>query len=580
MVNSSTVLAAKSRELGWGMSEHDKKAVEANFTNWKADRAADLSDSAAFERYAMELIFKDADLSDEEISSGLIAGGGDGGIDGFYFFINRSLMAEGAKAPEAVESATLWLIQSKNKNSFEESVVQKFESFVADLFDFTRSPETMAYYNKKVKDRIEEFREIYESIIGHSFKFGIEIRYVTRSDHDPAPQVTSRVENVKMTIRKLISSVSLNFEFWRAQELLLAIRSTPSRLNVLKVKNFLMDSDGSFVCLARLDRFAEFLTDEGGALRQPMLEPNVRDYQGRNKINRGIQTSIQSQDINEFWWLNNGITILAEEVTQGAGALTIKAPEIVNGLQTSHELFNYFSANKKPDERTVLVRVILPPDEHTRDRITAATNSQTPVSLLSLHATEHIHYEIEDLLKLYNIFYDRKKGKYRRLKKPVAQIVSIKYISQVVMSLVLWMPNSARGRPELVLAKEETYNKIFNTAAPREVYLSCVLLDRQVYAYLEKMAKMNEETIADIRFYVDAMLGSLLTEAVQPTEDQIAKLAAIVKAPIALDKMTEATNIVTKIYSDLGGTDKIAKGPELKERLIAYLEERLSKVAE
>jgi len=37
------------------MSEHDKKAVEANFSNWKTGRAGGMSDSDAFERYAVEL---------------------------------------------------------------------------------------------------------------------------------------------------------------------------------------------------------------------------------------------------------------------------------------------------------------------------------------------------------------------------------------------------------------------------------------------------------------------------------------------------------------------------------------------
>jgi hypothetical protein len=342
----------------------------------------------------------------------------------------------------------------------------------------------------------------------------------------------------------------------------------------------MMDADGSFVCLARLDRFAELLTDEFGAIRQYMLEPNVRDYQGSNKINRAIRESIASTDVNEFWWLNNGITILAEEATQGAGALTIKAPEIVNGLQTSHEIFNYFLNNKKNDERTVLVRVIIPPDEQTRDRITAATNSQTPVNLLSLHATEHIHYEIEDLLKLYNIFYDRKKGKYRRLKKPLSQIVSMKYIAQAVMSIVLWMPNSARGRPELVLAKEDRYTKIFDPKSPRDVFLVCVLLDRQIYAYLEKDAGLNSDTVADVRYYVDAFVGSLLCMAAQPTPEQISKLSTVVKAPMDKTILEEATKEVLSAYQELGGNDKVAKGPDLKEKLLTHLTARFSAVKE
>src|SRR5271166_833819 len=358
----------------------------------------------------------------------------------------------------------------------------------------------MAYYSKKTRELIATFRTNYEAIIGHAFKFSIEFRYVTRSDHDPNPQVLARIENIRTAIKKLISSVSINFEFWGAQKLLESIRSTPSKVNVLKVKNFTMDADGSIVCLARLDRFADLLTDESGSIRQYMLEPNVRDYQGNNKINRGIRTSLASPDVREFWWLNNGITILAEEATQGAGALTIRAPEIVNGLQTSHEIFNYFSQNKKSDDRTVLVRVIIPPDEQTRDKITAATNSQTPVNLLSLHATEHIHYEIEDLLRLYNIFYDRKKGKYRRLKKPLSQIVSMKYIAQAVMSIIA--------------------------------------------EYLQNKSGLESDVIADVRYYVDAVVASIMAKQAHPTADQVAKLAVLVKTPIDVGLLENATKLV------------------------------------
>jgi hypothetical protein len=196
------------------MSEHDKKAVEANFTNWKAERAAEMTDGDAFERYAVELIFKDADLSDEEISSGIFGGGGDGGVDGLFFFVNSSLIVDEGKAPGSVESATLWVLQCKNKNSFEEVPVQKLESFVRDLFDFSKQIGSMTFYRKTVRDSMEVFRATYESIIGRSFKFSIEFRYITRSDHDPSPQVLARVDNIRLAIRGLISSVAVNFEFW------------------------------------------------------------------------------------------------------------------------------------------------------------------------------------------------------------------------------------------------------------------------------------------------------------------------------------------------------------------------------
>ena len=69
-----------------------------------------------------------------------------------------------------------------------------------------------------------------------------------------------------------------------------------------------MDSDGAFICLVTIDDFAAFLRDKDGKLNQYMLEPNVRDYQGDVAVNNDIRDTLQSNDSNEFWWLN--ITVL------------------------------------------------------------------------------------------------------------------------------------------------------------------------------------------------------------------------------------------------------------------------------
>jgi hypothetical protein len=74
------------------MSELDIKALEANFEGWWRERAPELSKADAFERYAIELIFRDLDPSDDEIATGWTGGGDDGGIDGIYFLVNRRFM--------------------------------------------------------------------------------------------------------------------------------------------------------------------------------------------------------------------------------------------------------------------------------------------------------------------------------------------------------------------------------------------------------------------------------------------------------------------------------------------------------
>jgi hypothetical protein len=149
--------------------------------------------------------------------------------------------------------------------------------------------------------------------------------------------------------------------------------------------------DSAVVCLVKLKNYANFLTDEHGTLRKSLLEPNVRDYQGKqNPVNIDIRATLAEGSAgHEFWWLNNGVTILAASCSIAGDKLIVESPEVVNGLQTSQEIFTYF--RNKPDvseTRSILVRIVTPTDEQTRNKVIKATNSQTPVEPLSLHATE------------------------------------------------------------------------------------------------------------------------------------------------------------------------------------------------
>ena len=97
-------------------------------------------------------------------------------------------------------------------------------------------------------------------------------------------------------------------------------------------------------------------------------------------------------------------------------------PQIVNGLQTSTEIYNYCKeSDETNDERKILVRVMVPTEDESRDRIIKATNSQTVVLLSSLRATDKIHRDIEEYLRPRGLFYDRRKNYYRNEGKPRGQ---------------------------------------------------------------------------------------------------------------------------------------------------------------
>lgn len=65
-----------------------------------------------------------------------------------------------------------------------------------------------------------------------------------------------------------------------------------------------------FVCLVALKDFLPFITDEDGHIRAHLFEGNVRDYQGKTEVNKEIRRSLEAAGAEDFWWLNNGVSII------------------------------------------------------------------------------------------------------------------------------------------------------------------------------------------------------------------------------------------------------------------------------
>lgn len=128
------------------MSDLDVCALEANFQSWKKDRADSLTNADAFERYAIEQVLKDYDLSDEELDSGHLGGSDDGGVDGMYFFINRTLVQDDTVLPEAL-TVSLILIQAKYEPGFGETAIEKLHAFTRDLLDYNTPPDQFVHLN-------------------------------------------------------------------------------------------------------------------------------------------------------------------------------------------------------------------------------------------------------------------------------------------------------------------------------------------------------------------------------------------------------------------------------------------------
>ena len=193
--------------------------------------------------------------------------------------------------------------------------------------------------------------------------------------------------------------------------------------------------------------------------------------------------------------------------------LTIEDPQIVNGLQTSHEIYSHFSelGDSTGDERSVLVRVICVGNEVARDRIIKATNSQTSIPPASLRSSDEIHRNIEDFLKINGFFYDRKKNFYKNQGMPVAKIISIPYMAQAMLATILLKPDSARARPSTIINSDQDYQKIFSLDYPIDIYLKVIQIVKAVEGYLRPgvcFKELERKTVTNIKYYF-AMLVSI-----------------------------------------------------------------------
>ena len=62
--------------------------------------------------------------------------------------------------------------------------------------------------------------------------------------------------------------------------------------------------------------------------------------------------------------------------------------------------------------------------------------------------------------------------------------------------------------------------------------------------YLQNKSGLESDVIADVRYYVDAVVASIMAKQAHPTADQVAKLAVLVKTPIDVGLLENATKLV------------------------------------
>ena len=471
---------------------------------------------------------------------------------------------------------TLIIVQAKRETFFGEDAIMKWKTITNNLLElYVDDSVYSTRYNEDVLAAFALFRELYEKLLRNNPSLNIEFYYASFAS-EAHPNVRAQAQELQSVVRELFPSkkTSVKVHFWGAEELLSAVQSQSGhtlRLQLAEVP-INMDVNQDYVALVNLAQYYRFMVDENGRLRKYIFEANVRDYQGHNAVNRDIQNTLVSCSKEDFWWLNNGVTIIADEVVHASKKeLVLTEPDVVNGLQTSNEVFNYFQENPDrlaSDNRNILIRIVVPEDEESRDKIILATNNQTNIPKSSLRANDPIHWQIELYLKNRGLYYDRRKNFYKNQGCKNAEIVSVSFLAQCMISLLLQKPNYARARPSTLLIDDETYNKLYTENQDLDVFYNAAKLGKQVELCIKQADDFTRAEKNDILFYVVYYSVANLTGRSQIRSSDIINLDFDV---LTNDYILEIATIVFSEYKRLGGDGKVAKGPELIEALTSRL---------
>lgn len=535
-------------------------------------------EASFFEYFSSSQILKDYDLSDDEIENGIVGSSGDGGCDSIYIFLNKNLVLPDqidSIIPSKESKVEMVIIQSKRETSFKESAIQKWKDVSNNLLSLSNSlSDFTTRYNDDVRESFGFFRDLYTKLLRSRVKLEFKYIYVSYAE-ELHPNVKQQAEELKGLVCKLFPNAKVNIEFVGAAELYDKY-NTPAETIVnlpLAEVPIALGKNKNYVGLVSLKDYYRFIVSEDNILRRKFFEANVRDYQGRNNVNSSIRETLETGQSEDFWWLNNGITILTSEaMLVNNRELQLTNPEIVNGLQTSNEIYLYFKNNLNlldSETRNVLVRIIVPDSEESRDNIIFATNNQTNIPKASLRVTDPIHLQIELYLKGRGLFYDRRKNYYKNQGKKPSEIIGVSFFGQCLITLFLKKPDYARARPSTILTDDDSYNKLYIENQDLDVFYRCAVLGKKVQKNLKRTIQYTSAEKSDILFY---LLYGVVANSIKKNNITIADIKHLDIDSITDDVISEVKDKIYNIYKENGGNGRVAKSSEFVNKVDEVLE--------
>ena len=430
------------------------------------------------------------DLEDDNTFDCLTEGGGDFGVDAMHI----------SEEYDGEFTVSLFQAKYKNKNlegnaNFPENGVESLMKAIKYLFDPTAKLE---HINQRLLAKVEEARSL------------IRDGYI--------PQVRALACNnglkwniaAQEAIERTGFGEQVMWEHVNHERLVKILQASKPVKDTLQLsgKAIVEDMEFSRVLVGRISvtEIATLIERHG----ERLLERNIRRYLGLqgNRVNEGIRHTLMSDEKNNFYFYNNGVTLTCDSFSynalqNGDYQVRIENLQIINGGQTCMTISKTLQEPNLLHQNAqayVLLRLYQLPSDNDDlvQKITYATNSQNPVDLKDLRANDVRQQRLEMDIQQLGFNYRRKRSDTStRSTTDITSGVAV----EAVLSVWDEKPHQAK------FFAREHFGKLYNSIFTDHLNGAQVVLAVQLYRIAENRRKRPEPNDPDFIRYASCFIA-------------------------------------------------------------------------
>lgn len=413
------------------------------------------------------------DFQESDIENIVVDGQYDGGVDAMLLDPND-------------EGNDMILVQSKYYKtiSFEDvrDAVQK-------LILFYKEMDRGEYQN--VNEKVQRRFLTLNAEVGEESK----IRFVF---YTSAKKSGIRIDRIERLVREHFQDTSkFEISVLFADDIIEEIKELESRRPTVESGIITIDEKDNFLSYgedAVIVNASAFSIKELYAIHNTnLLSKNLRYYIRKKEIDQSISGTIRDEP-EQFWYRNNGLTIICSKFDVDGKIVHLKDFSIVNGGQTTTLLHKSKNIDKEHDLYLPckIIQAVGNTDNEKSSfilEIAKATNSQKPIKQIDLKANAPEQIRFSNAMREAGIYYQTKRGEKVPREYEIDYLnTDLAEVGKLCLAGVFQLPAASRNKPSQMY-HERFYEVIFNR---NQAQVSSIIKELLYIDYFFRKKYINE----------------------------------------------------------------------------------------